>query len=319
MDARERGVAHWVFDVGRAAGLGTDTMPGAECLYVPLNGTRGAVGVLAVRPLHAGLPLTPDLLQLLEAFATQAGMAVESDRFADEARKAQVEVEMEKSRNALLNSVSHDLRTPLSAITGAASTLLVQGDQMPPPARRELAETISEEAAHLSRLVTNLLEMTRLESGATKVKKELCPLEEVLGSALTRMEKQLKGHPVTTHIPADLPMAPLDVVLTEHVFINLLENAAKYTPDGSPIEVSAAASDREVTVEVADRGPGISPGDEKKIFEKFYRGKLAGSASGVGLGLTICRAVVEAHGGKIWAENRPGGGASFRFTLPLAA
>ena len=195
MDARERGVAHWVFDLGRAAGLGTDTMPGAECLYVPLNGTRGPVGVLAVRPLHAGRPLTPDLLQLLEAFATQAGMAIESDRFADEARKAQLEVEMEKSRNALLNSVSHDLRTPLSAITGAASTLLEQDDRMPAAARRELAETISEEAAHLSRLVTNLLEMTRLESGAAKVKKEPCPIEEVVGSALTRMEKQLSGHP----------------------------------------------------------------------------------------------------------------------------
>ena len=318
MDARERGVAHWVFDLGRAAGLGTDTMPGAECLYVPLNGTRGSVGVLAVRPLHAGRPLTPDLLQLLEAFATQAGMAVESDRFADEARKAQVEVEMEKSRNALLNSVSHDLRTPLSAITGAASTLLEQDDRMPAASRRELAETISEEAAHLSRLVTNLLEMTRLESGAAKVRKELCPIEEVVGSALTRLEKQLSGHRVATHIPADLPLAPLDVILTEHVFINLLENAVKYTPAGSTIEISATASDREVTVEIADRGPGISPGDEKKIFEKFYRGKLAGSASGVGLGLTICRAVVEAHGGKIWAENRPGGGASFRFTLPLA-
>ena len=317
MDARERGVAHWVFDLGRAAGLGTDTMPGAECLYVPLNGTRGPVGVLAVRPLRGGWPLTPDLLQLLEAFATQAGMAIESDRYADEARKAQVEVEMEKSRNALLNSVSHDLRTPLSAITGAASTLLEQDDRIPPAARRELAETISEEAAHLSRLVTNLLEMTRLESGAAKVKKEPCPIEEVVGSALTRMEKQLSGHPVATHIPADLPLVPLDVVLTEHVFINLLENAAKYTPAGSTIEISATASDQEVTVEVADHGPGISPGDEKKIFEKFYRGKLAGSASGVGLGLTICRAIVEAHGGKIWAENRPGGGASFRFTLPL--
>jgi two-component system sensor histidine kinase KdpD len=319
MNARERGVAHWVFDVGRAAGMGTNTMPGAECLYVPLNGTRGSVGVLAVRPLHAGRALTPDLLQLLEAFATQAGMAVESDRYADEARKAQLEVEVEKSRNALLNSVSHDLRTPLSAITGAASTLLEPDDRLPAAARRELAEMISEEAAHLSRLVTNLLEMTRLESGAAKVKKEPCPIEEVLGSALTRLEKQLSGHPVVTHIPADLPLVPLDVILTEHVFINLLENAAKYTPAGSTIEVSATASDREVTVEIADRGPGISPGDEKKIFEKFYRGKLAGSASGVGLGLTICRAVVEAHGGKIWAENRPGGGAAFRFTLPLAA
>ncbi len=316
MSARERGVMYWVYDLGRAAGLGTDTLPSAEGLYLPLKGTRGTVGVLGVRPVRSGRALTPELLHLLEALATQAGLAIEGDRLAGEMRKAQVEAETEKSRNALLNSVSHDLRTPLSAITGAASTLMEQDAELNAAARRELAEAIAEEAEHMSRLVANLLEMTRLESGAAKVTKELCPIEEVVGAALARLEKQLSRHRVTAQLPADLPAVPLDVLLMEQVFINLLENAAKYTPPDSEIAISADADDRGVTVEVADRGPGIRPGDEKRVFEKFYRGKLPGSAPGVGLGLTICRAVIEAHGGKIWVENRTGGGAAFRFTLP---
>jgi two-component system sensor histidine kinase KdpD len=194
-----------------------------------------------------------------------------------------------------------------------------QEDKLDGAARRELAETIAEESEHMTRLVANLLEMTRLESGAAKVRKELCPIEEVVGTALARLEKQLSRHRVTSRFPADLPAVLLDVLLMEQVFINLLENAAKYTPPDSEIEISADADGREITVEVADRGPGIRPGDEEKVFEKFYRGKLAWRASGVGLGLTICRAVVEAHGGRIWVENRAGGGAAFRFALPLEA
>ena len=257
------------------------------------------------------------MLQLLEAVATQAGLAIESHAFAEEARKAQVEAETEKSRNALLNSVSHDLRTPLAAITGAASTLTEQADALDAPTRRELLETISDEAADMSRLITNLLEITRLESGAARVTKEMCPIEEVVGGARNRLEKQLSHHRVTTNLPPDLPPVPLDVLLMEHLFINLLENAAKYAPPDTDIEISARADDHELTVSVADHGPGIPPGDEKRIFEKFYRGKIGRSTSGVGLGLTICRAVVEAHGGKIWVENRPEGGADFRFTLPM--
>jgi two-component system sensor histidine kinase KdpD len=317
MDARERGVVYWVYDLGRPAGLGTDTLPSAEGLYLPLNGTRGGLGVLAVRPTRASRGLTPELVQLLETLAVQAGLAIEGYQLAEEVRKAQVQAETEKSRNALLSSVSHDLRTPLSAITGAASTLLEHGDALDPAARRELAETIAEETAHMSRLVANLLEMTKLQSGAAKVRKELCPVEDVVGSALVYLDKQLARHRVTARLPADLPAVPLDSLLMEQVFVNLLENAAKYAPPGSEIEVSAASDDREVTVEVADRGPGITPGDEHRIFDKFYRGTQAGSTAGVGLGLTICRAVIEAHGGRIWVQNRDGGGAAFRFTLPL--
>jgi two-component system sensor histidine kinase KdpD len=317
MNARERGVAHWVYDLGRPAGFGTDTIPSAEGLYLPLAGTQGTIGVLGVRPGRAGRPLTPELLQLLEAFASQAALTIESDRLADEVRTAQVEAEAERLRSALLSSVSQDLRTPLSAISGAAGRLLEQGDRLDPATRAELAETISEEAGDMGRLVTNLLEMTRLESGAARLKRELSSIEGVVAAALTDLQKQLAHHRVTTRFPAELPPVPLDAALMEHVFVNLLENAAKYTPPGTPIEISAAAGAQQMTVEVADRGPGITPGEEERVFEKFYRGEVVGSAPGAGLGLTICRAVVEAHGGKIWVENRGGGGAAFRFTLPL--
>jgi two-component system sensor histidine kinase KdpD len=318
MNARERAVAYWVLDLGRPAGLGTDTIPGAEGLYLPLNGTRGTVGVLGVRPVRAGRPLTPELLQLLEAFAAQAGLAIESDRFVELARRAEVNAETENARNALLTSVSHALRTPLAAIAGAASALTQQKDRLEPATRHDLAEIINEEAARLNRLVANLLEMTRLESGSAKVKREPQRIEDVVSSALGRLEKQLSRHQVVTRIPADLPLVPLDAILMEEVFVNLFENASEYSPSGSEIEILATVAGGEVTVEVADRGPGIVPGDEEKVFEEFYRGELASGTSGVGLGLTICRAVVEAHGGRIWVQNRAGGGASFRFTLPLA-
>ncbi len=315
---RERGVAQWVYDLGRPAGLGTDTLSAAEASYVPLNAASGPVGVLGVHPAHAARVFTPEQMQLLEAFASQAGLSIDGDRLANEARDAHIQIETEKSRSALLSSVSHDLRTPLASICGAASGLLSSLDTIDRNVMRELVQTVSEEADRLSRLVNNLLEMTKLDSGA-KAKKEWCPLVEIVSTALTRVDKSLQGRPVSTAIANDLPMVPMDVVMVEQVIINLLENAAKYTPAGSPIEISALSSPEQLTVRIADRGAGLVAGDEKKIFEKFYRGKSVGNASGAGLGLPICRAIIEAHGGKIWAENRPGGGAIFNFTLPLTA
>jgi two-component system sensor histidine kinase KdpD len=225
--------------------------------------------------------------------------------------------ETERLRNMLLSSISHDLRTPLAAITGAASSLLEGADLLDAAASHELKETIYEEADRLTRLVTNLLDMTRLEAGV-QARKEWHALEDVLSAALSRLERRLHGRPVIARLPEDLPLVPLDDVLIEQVFINLIENALKYTPPGSPLEVTARAGDDEVTVEIADDGPGLAPGDEERAFEKFYRGSVAG-AGGAGLGLAICRGIVLAHGGRIWAENRPRGGAVFRFTLPIDA
>jgi two-component system sensor histidine kinase KdpD len=261
--------------------------------------------------------LAPEQLHLLETFASQIALGIERAALAEAAQQAQVQIETEQLRNSLLSSVSHDLRTPLAAIAGAASSLLEDHAALDASMRHELCQTIAEEAHRLNRLVNNLLEMTRLESGAIHVHTEWQPLEEVVGAALARLEAQLADRPLTTHLPADLPLVPLDSVLIEQVLINLLDNAVKYTPPGSPIRLSAWAAQDAVTVEVADQGPGLPPGEENRIFEKFYRVPHTTRPGGAGLGLTICRGIVAAHGGRMWAANRPGGGTLIRFTLPL--
>ncbi|MFI5183360.1 MAG: DUF4118 domain-containing protein [Vicinamibacteria bacterium] len=316
LEPRDEGVARWVLEHGRMAGLGTDTLPGAGALFLPMTGTQRPVAVLGVRPTGPQ-GFSPDQVHILEALASQTAAALERARLADEAQQALVDVETERLRNALLSSVSHDLRTPLAAITGAASSLLDDGEGIDPEARRELTATIFEEADRLNRLVRNLLDMTRLQSGAVQVAREWHPLEEIVGSALNRLEPRLQGRPVVTHIADNLPLVALDGVLIEQVLVNLIENAVKYTPSGSPVEISAWRGDGEITVEVADQGAGVPPGEEERVFEKFHRIETRERPGGVGLGLTVCRGIVAAHGGRIWAENRPGGGAAFRFTLPL--
>jgi two-component system, OmpR family, sensor histidine kinase KdpD len=289
-------------------------LPGAQMLFVPLVASRGVVGVLGMRPAAPDLFEDPDQRHLLETFANQIALAVERGLLADEAQSAQVGIESERLRNTLLSSVSHDLRTPLAAITGGTSALLDHTTPLDEPARREVLLTMREEADRLNRLVQNLLEMTRLEAGM-QVRKEWHPIEEPIGAALAHFGARLKGRTVTTTIPPDLPLVPLDPVLIERVVANLVDNALKYTPPGSPIEISAGREGDGIVVEIVDRGPGLPSGDEGKVFDKFYRGIR--SVTGSGLGLAICRGLVEAHGGRIDAVNRPGGGAIFRFTLPV--
>ncbi len=313
---KDLGVADWTWNHQRAAGAGTDTLPLARALFVPLMGSRGRVGVLALFPSPESRLDDPDERQLLHTIAGLIGSALERTQLADEARRASLRIETEQLRNALLSSVSHDLRTPLGVVTGATSALLEDDIPKDDATRRQLLMTVHEEALRLARLVRNLLDMTRLEAGALKVQKELQPLEEVVGSSLDRMEDRLRGREVKTAIPSDLPLVPFDAILIEQVLINLLENATKYSPAGTPIEVRAFGRDTEVEVEVADRGPGVSRQDAERVFDKFYRVR-EGEGGGVGLGLTICRGIVSAHGGRIWVEERSGGGAAFRFTLPL--
>jgi K+-sensing histidine kinase KdpD len=241
----------------------------------------------------------------------------ERSRLAEDARLARLAVESEQLRNALLSSVSHDLRTPLAVVTGATSTLLDR-----PPAdeatRRILLKTAHDEALRLNQLVRNLLDVTRVEAGALSVRREAQTIEEVVGAALTRLEERLRDREVGTAIPIDLPLCAFDSVLVEQVLINVLENAVKHTPAGTPIDVTACARDGEIEVEIADRGPGVARQDAERVFDKFERlHKTEGG--GVGLGLTICRGIVRAHGGRMWVEDRAAGGASFRFTLPLDA
>ncbi|HUJ79849.1 MAG TPA: sensor histidine kinase KdpD [Nitrospiria bacterium] len=315
-DPKESGIVQWVFDHGERAGAGTNTLPGASALYLPLIGVKGPIGVLAVRHPQKGQLFDPDQIHLLEMLTNQSALAIGRTLLAAEAQQAHVLAETERTRNAILSAVSHDLRTPLATITGAAGSLLNDGETLSVHARRDLARAISDEAGRLDRLVKNLLEMMQLEAGAPRLNREWHPFEEIVGASLGRMEGKLGDRRIETHFTEALPLVHVDGVLMEQVLMNLLDNALKYAPPSTAIELSASVSDHTLLVEIADGGPGIPPGDEERIFDKFYRADTA-SEGGVGLGLTICRGIINAHGGRIWAENRPGGGARFRFTLPL--
>jgi two-component system sensor histidine kinase KdpD len=316
VDTDEAAVARWVYEHRQPAGLGTATLPGAGALWIPLIAPRGPVGVLGVRPADAHAFDAPEQLHQLETFANQTALAVERARLAEEAQEAQVRVESERLRSSLLSAVSHDLRTPLATITGSATALLETGDAISASDRSQLLASIRDEAERLNRLVQNLLEMTRLEAGTVVLRREWHALEEVIGAAIARVRPRLAGRRVTTRVPPDLPLAPMDDVLIEQVLINLFDNALKYTPAGSPITIIATGTDRAVTVEVADRGPGLPRGDEDRVFEKFFRGR-PDIGRGAGLGLAICKGIIDAHGGRIWAQNLPEGGVAFLFTLPI--
>jgi len=274
-----------------------------------------------VRPETPDHLLDPEQRRLLQTCASLIALSIERDRSVLEAQQAQVQVQTEQLRGALLNSVSHDLRTPLAAIAGAASRLL-EGSPQPEDAERgELLQTIVDEARHLARLVDNLLDMTRLEAGAMPLNKEWHVLEEIVGSVRNRLQKQLEKHEVQVDLPPDLPLLNVDGVLLEQVFINLLENAARYTPPGSRIEITARGDNDRLVIRVADNGPGLPPGSETRVFDKFYRGtrQTPDARRGVGLGLTICKGIIQAHGGRITAANRPGGGAEFTISLPIGS
>jgi two-component system, OmpR family, sensor histidine kinase KdpD len=279
-----------------------------------LRAPRGAMGVLVLRCGVPRLFENPSNRELLEVYGNQIALAVERARLADDAQRAQVDVQRERLRNALLSSVSHDLRTPLAVVKGAVTALIDGKDELSASRRQEYLETISDEANRLNRLVRNLLNMTSIEAGAIRARKEWQPLEEVVGVALNRLEDPLRGRPVNVEIDADANLVPIDATLLEQVFLNLVENAIRYTPPDAPLEIRAQKVDGGVEVDVMDRGPGIPAGHEEQIFEKFNR--TSSTAGGMGLGLTICRGILAVHGGRIWCENRDGGGASFRFFLP---
>ena len=311
----EEEIAQSVFDQGRKAGKGMERFPDAAATYVPLKGASRIVGVMCILPGADGQVLKSGQQHLLDLFANQTALAIERTLSQNAADAARIQMQTEEMRSSLLSAVSHDLRTPLASITGAASTLRTQADKLGPEVRQELLDSISEEAERMSKLIGNLLDMTRLESGI-ELRRDLCPLEEIVGAALQRMEPQLERREVITHLPESLPLVYVDDVLLGQLVVNLIENAVKYTPSGSALEIAAEASPDAVELEIRDRGPGFAPADGERIFEKFYRGKSEG-IRGAGLGLAICKAIVMAHRGTIEAFNRPGGGAIFRIRLPL--
>lgn len=311
-------VAQWVYDHGQMAGTGTDTLPGDEALYLPLKSASGSMGVLVILPLNPARIALPEQQRLLETFVSQIAQALERVQLAAEAHSNQIKMEKERLRNSLLSAISHDFRTPLAAIVGASSSLIQDGDRLASQARHELSQAIYDEAMRMSGLANNLLDMARLQAGNIVLNRQWQPLEEVVGGALSGLSARLENHPVKVNLPHNLPLVRIDSLLLERVFVNLLENAVKYTPPGTAVEVSAKAGKDEMVVSVADSGPGIPAGEENLIFEKFHRVDQEGNQGGAGLGLTICRSIVEAHGGRIWAGNQPGGGAVFQFTLPLS-
>jgi two-component system sensor histidine kinase KdpD len=246
--------------------------------------------------------------------ARTSALALERARLAEEAQRVHAEVQSTRLRNALLSSVSHDLRTPLAVMQGAATALL-DDDAISGERRREYLNQIADEAGHLNRLVGNLLAMTALQAGELRVTKSWQPLEEIVGVALNRLEEALGTRPVEVQIAEDASLVPADEMLLRQVLVNLIENATRYTPPDARLFIASRRTAEGIEIEVADSGPGVRPSEEQAIFEKFHRAST--TAGGMGLGLTICRGIVSAHGGRIWCENRKEGGASFRFVLPV--
>ena len=289
-------------------------MGDATAVYLPLTGAGEPAGVMAVVP-ERNQHIPAEQVQLLDVLANQTAMVIERLRSREAAESARMAMETEQMRSSLLSAVSHDLRTPLASITGAASTLRDQGDKLDTETRRDLLDSIAEEAERLGRLVSNLLDMTRLESGV-ELRRDYYPLEEIVGAVLQRMERRLARREVVTSLPENLPLVYGDDVLLGQLVVNLLENAAKYTPEDAPIEIVAETTNDAIVLEIRDRGAGLEPGDQQRIFDKFYRGHSEG-VRGVGLGLAICRAITEAHQGTIEAVNRTGGGAAFVVRIPV--
>jgi len=317
INTKELSVAQWVYDLGQIAGLGTDTLPFSDAVYVPLLASQGTIGVLRVRPSEFKRLFSPEQMHLLESCANQIGLALEVDRLQEQVKKSELQTETDRIRSALLQSVSHDLRTPLVAVMGAASTLMEIGSELDTQTIKKLSNDIYFELEQLSRLINNLLQMTYLEAESVKLQIEAHALKDVINFVIKTLSKKMGKRPIYVNLPANLPDVPFDNTLMQEVFINLIDNAIKFTPPDSPIDITVVVENQFVVVSVEDRGPGIVFDEVDKLFEKFYRGRLLTTERGLGLGLAICHNIIKAHGGEIWAENRAQGGAIFRFTLPL--
>jgi len=321
LDEADLGAARWAWENNRPAGRGADTLPGAKRLFLPLSTARGVVGVVGISRERPGPLFVPDDRRLIDALLDQAAVAIERVNLAHDIDETRMLAETERLRAALLTSLSHDLKTPLASIIGAATSLQHYDALYDQAARRELAGTILDEAERLNRFVRNLLDMTRLESGALELALEMVDLSEVVGSALRRAGAILARHRVVLDLEPGLPMIDLDPVLFEQVLFNLLDNAAKYAPSGSPITIEGRRADSRVQLKISDEGPGIPPAELARVFDKFYRVRQRDrQRAGTGLGLAVCRGFVEALGGAIRADNRTDrSGAVFTIELPAPA
>ncbi|WP_224981974.1 sensor histidine kinase [Geomonas agri] len=317
LETKEHAVADWSFRNNSPAGRGTDTLISAQLLYLPLQTSGEVLGVLGIRLKAETDYASPLTRRLLHAFATQAAFAVERVLLAKQAEQAQILQARESLERALLNSISHDLRTPLVTISGALGALRDRNMALEEATRHDLLDAAWEEAARLNRFVANLLDMTRLEAGALKLKPEPSDLQDLIGCALAALAPQLAMSRLETRVEPGLPLVSIDMVLMTQVLVNLIDNATKYAPRDRPVELNARATGGSVIIEVADRGPGVPPQDLDRIFDKFYRVTVPDGAGGTGMELSICKGIVEAHGGEIRAENREGGGLRMIVTLPV--
>lgn len=309
-------VAQWAFDHAQEAGLGTQTLSAADALYLPLKASMATRGVLTILPSDGPISNDPDDRRLLDACCSTIGLALERIHFVDVAQDTLVRMEGEKLRNALLSAVSHDLKTPLTAIRGLAETL-ERTHGLPDSDRSDLARSIRLQADELKRLVSNLLDLARMQSEGVRLNKEWHSLSEIVGSALAQSASLLKPRTVHTNLPPNLPLVEVDATLIERVLINLIDNAAKYTPPTSTITIRGGASGESMYLVIEDNGPGLPTPNPEALFEPFTRGQKESSVAGVGLGLALCRSIVVAHGGSIRAEARKPHGAAFEIRLPL--
>ena len=316
LHAADLSVAQWVMDHNELAGLGTHTLPGAEAVYFPLGIKSSVLGVLVLLPINLRRVFLPEQQKLLETFIGQIAQAISRVRLTEQARIAEVEMAAERLRNCLLSSISHDLRTPLTSIVASASTLVEQDTALQSEDKLELCRAIYDEGLRMASLVNNILDMAKLDAGIVQLNKQDTPLEDIIGKVLTRLQKRLASRELTVKLPPSMPMLYVDALMIEQVLSNLLENVLRYTPAQSPIEISAKISEATIDIAIADQGPGIPIGLEDKLFEKFYHLHHDAAQSGVGLGLSICKAIITAHGGTIYAQNRQKGGAVFTFSLP---
>jgi two-component system sensor histidine kinase KdpD len=317
LDENEMAVAVWAYQHSQSAGRSTNNLPAARVRYIPLKNADQTIGVLGVNPKEIGPHLTPDQLRLMEAFASQSAQAIERVRLAEQARQGELLQVTEKLQSALLNSISHDLRTPLVSITGALTSLRDGGNGVTDETRKILVETACEEADRLNRLVGNLLSMTRLEGGAIQLLTIPSEMEDLIGAALEQIKDRLGDRPVLIRVSEDFPLVPVDFALLVQVLVNVIENAMKYSPADAPIEIEVRQSNGTARITIADQGIGIPAEDLDRVFDKFYRVRNPDNISGTGLGLSICRGIVEAHQGRITAGNRPGGGTIITIDLPL--
>jgi len=315
----EQAAADWACEHCEAVGRGAAKFPELRGRYLPLKTAWGVQGVLAVQPAKANPKRATHQYRLLEALATRAALALGRAALEQKAHEAQILQETDRLQKALLNSISHNLRTPLATVTGALRSLLEDAAILDESTRRELLTNAEEQATRLNRLVENLLDMTRLEAGAVRIKPEPCDIQDLVGAALDQLGEAARRRPILLNLPDRPLLVVVDFVLVTQVLVNLVDNAMKYSPAERPIEIRAAESDGSVQVEVIDHGEGIPEELLEKVFERFHRGRRNDQNGGAGLGLSICKGFVEAHGGRIWARRLSGGGASVAFTVPTGA